>query len=284
MYKSNLKDNSREQAFFASNLKYGVWLLGIIAWIFAILERIIAAFTDNYLSSLATIQLLGTCFFFLIWFYLKPEKISYKYIVNSQDKITSLRKRHIISQEYILPYSHLCQIYHLLNLKHLETIHRFSLNNLRIVSINHSQPTSQGGIIKFQTALDSPINALRIWRQEQVEVDLTLHNPYTVELSVPVYNDKRVNVVFNVLPITKNEHYFFIDIYSNLQWFKPLLQILFHCAACLTLFEDLGYLNAIAERNVAKLFHAGKSSNHKNMYLYNRFVELYGSHTQIPPV
>lgn len=224
MYQSNPEDNSREQALFASNLKHGVWLLGIGAWVFAILDRIVAVFADNYLSNLETIQLLATCFFFLSWFFLKPEKIDDKSIINSQqlarysqDKVTNLRKRHIISQEYILPYSHLCQIYHLLNLKHLETIHKFSLNNLRIVNITHSQATSQGGIIKFQTALDSPINALRIWRQEQVEVDLTLHNPYTVELSVPVYNDKRVNVVFNVLPITNNEHYFFIDIYSNLQ-------------------------------------------------------------------
>jgi hypothetical protein len=236
------------------------------------------------LLNLAIIQLVAICSLFLSWLYLKPEKISYKYIVNSQQKVTSLRKYHIISQEYILPYSHLCQIYHLLNLKHLETIHRFSLNNLKIASITHCQATKQGGIIKFQTVLDSPINALRIWRQEQVEVDLTLHNPYTVELSIPVYNKKRINVIFNVLPLKNNEHYFFIDIYSNLRWFKPFLQILFHCAACLTLFEDLGYLNAIAERNLDKLFHAGKLSNHKQMYLYNRFVELYGSHPEIPLV
>ena len=124
----------------------------------------------------------------------------------------------MISQEYILPFPHLCQIYHLLNLKHLETIHKFSLNNLKFANITHSQPTQQGGIIKFQTVLDSPINALRIFRQEFVEVDLILHNPYTVELSIPVYNSKRVNIVFNVLPLTSKEHYFFIDIYSDLEW------------------------------------------------------------------
>jgi hypothetical protein len=164
-----------------------------------------------------------------------------------------------------------------LNLKHLESIHSFSLNNLRVIKISHFQPTNSGGIIKFQTVLDSPLNPLRIWRQAIVEVSLILHTPYTVELSIPVYNNKHITVIFNALPINNNEHKLFIDIYSNLKWPKPLLQLLLHFASSLTLFEDLPYLRKLAERNIHRLVNMSKVSNHETMWLYRRFVDLYSS-------
>jgi hypothetical protein len=285
MHQSNQEYNSQEKMLFIDKLKHWVWLLGIIAWVFAIADRVIAAFADNHFSNLEIIQFLTNCFFFWTWLYLKPETHQNEEDCNQLSiyggQSSKLRQRHMISQEYILPFPHLCQIYHLLNLKHLETIHKFSLNNLKIANITHSQPTQQGGMIKFQTVLDSPINALRIFRQEFVEVDLILHNPYTVELSIPVYNSKRVNIVFNALPLTSKEHYFFIDIYSDLEWCKPFLQVILHFATSLTLFEDLPYLRALAERNIENLFYASKFSSHETMYLYNRFVELYGSNTKI---
>lgn len=189
----------------------------------------------------------------------------------------ALKKRHMISQEYILPFPYLCQIYHLLNLKHLETVHHFSLNNLKILNVSHFQPTNIGGIIKFQTILDSPANPLRIWRKPIVEVDLILHTPYTIELSIPVYNNKRIVVIFQAFPLTDKEHQLFIDIYSDLNWPKPLLQILLHFASCLTLFEDLPYLRNLADTNVERLFKLGKFSNNASMLLFKRFVELYGT-------
>ncbi len=254
-----------ETVLLINQLKYGVWLLGVTAWLFAIVERIIAVAACTYFSK-EIFQTLIICLFLITWLYLQPE---------TNQAPVSLRSSHIISQEYILPYPYLCQIYHLLNLKHLETIHNFSLNNLKINSITQVQTTSQGGIIKFQTSLDSPINALRMWRSKSVEVDLILHNPYTVELSIPVYNQKRMVVLFNVLPLTKNEHYFFIDIYGDLQWWiKPLMKVLLHFAAAITLFEDLPYLRALSERNIENLFHSHKSSSHETMYLYNRYIEL----------
>lgn len=256
-----------ETVLFINQLKYKVWLLGVIAWLFAIVERIMAISACTYPSTKEIVPALITFLFFLTWFYLQP--------ANNQAPV-KLRDLHLISQEYILPYPYLCQIYHLLNLKHLETVHNFSLNNLKIDGVTQVQRTSQGGIIKFQTSLDSPINPLRVWRYQSVEVDLILHNPYTVELSIPIYNQKRMIVVFNVLPLTSNEHYFFIDIYGELQWWlKPLMQILLHWAACLTLFEDLPYLRALSERNIEKLFSSSKSSTHKTMYLYNRYLELH---------
>ncbi len=295
MYKSI--DNSQiaanralEIEIFTNQMKQGVWCLGVAAWIFASLERAIAIFSTSYLHLASLTQLFPPILFLLTWLFLKPEVTptpipTYFPLIhtNESQQLSSdyspsplkLKKFHLISQEYILPFSYLCQIYHLLNLKHLETIHRFSLNHLQIVSVTHTQPTRQGGKIKFTTVLNSPWNPLRIWRQPIVEVDLTLHNPYTVELSIPVYNHKRITVMFNVLPLTEKEHYFFIDIYSDLQWFRPFLQIILHFAACLTLFEDLSYLKSLQQRQVQKLFQENQFSQHQNMWLYRRFVEVW---------
>jgi len=169
---------------FLNKLKTGVWLLGIPSWLFGLTDRSMSAFADGCLSTREIFQLLTTSFFFISWLYLKPENGSGEEVgllCQNQASRFELKKRHMISQEYILPFPYLCQIYHLLNLKHLETIHKFSLNNLRVLSISDFQQTKFGGIIKFNTLLDSPINALRIWRQPIVEVDLILHTPYTIE-------------------------------------------------------------------------------------------------------
>ncbi|MFB2895511.1 hypothetical protein ACE1CI_21610 [Aerosakkonemataceae cyanobacterium BLCC-F50] len=275
---------------FVTNLRNGIWLIGIPSWLFGITDRSMATLADGYLSAMDFMQLLTASLFFLSWLVLKPDQVEINtyptdislvpYEINpdsAQNRMLELRKLHLISQEYILPFSHLCQIYHLLNLKHLETVHSFSLSNLRVVSVTHFQPTAIGGIIKFQTMLDSAFNTLRIWRQPVVEVILALHNPHTVELNIPVYGNKRIVVMFNVEPISDKEHKFFIDIYSNLNWPKPLLQLLLHLASCLTLFEDLPYLQKLTERNIDRLFSASMVSSHETAWLFRRFVELYGS-------
>jgi hypothetical protein len=274
-----------ELALFITKLKNGIWLAGIPSWLFGITDRSLAAFADGYLSTLEVFQLFTASFFFLSWLYLRPENdlnSNEGYLCPTQDNRFELRKRHMISQEYILPFPYLCQIYHLLNLKHLETVHKFSLNNLRVINISSFQPTAIGGIIQFQTILESPMNALRIWRQPIVEVDLILHTPYTVELSIPVYNGKRITVMFYALPLNHREHQLFIEIYSDLDWPKPILQILLHLASCLTLFEDLPYLRNLGEKNIERLFNVNLASNHKTMLLFKRFVELYGSNTKAP--
>jgi hypothetical protein len=265
---------------FINKLKTGIWFIGIPSWLFGITDRSVSAFADSYLTAQEILQLLTTCFFFISWIYLKPEPTSSEeagLLCANQTGRFNLKKRHMISQEYILPFPYLCQIYHLLNLKHLETIHKFSLNNLRVLSVSEFQPTRFGGIIKFNTLLDSPINALRIWRQPIVEVDLILHSPYTVELSIPVYDNKRITVIFYAFPLNEREHHLFIEIYSDLGWPKPLLQVLLHFASCLTLFEDLPYLRNLAEVNIERLFKLSKFSKQANMQLFKRFVELYGA-------
>lgn len=271
-----------ELAILVGKIKNSIWFFGIPSWVFGISDRSLAALADGYLSPIEILQLLTASFLFFSWLYLRPETNlngdgTEAYLCPSQVGNFDLKKRHMISQEYILPFPYLCQIYHLLSLKHLETVHKFSLNNLKVINVSHVEATDIGGIIKFQTILDSPVNALKIWRQPIVEVDLILHNPYTVELSIPVYNNKRIIVIFNVFPLTDTEHQFFIDIYSDLEWNKPILQVILHFAACLTLFEDLPYLRALTDKNVERLFSSNKSASHETMWLFNRFVELYGS-------
>lgn len=273
-----------------ANFRNGIWLLGIPSWLFGITDRGLASFADGYLSAVDLVQIFTASLFFLSWLYLKPEESFNPADLSAsnshecelklcpvKNRMFELKTQHMISQEYILPFSYICQIYHLLNLKHLESVHNFSLNNLKVIQVTDFQTTDFGGMVKFQTILDSPLNALRIWRQPTVEVILTLHTPYTVELNVPVYGDKRIIVMFNVQPISQNEHRLFIDIYSNLNWPKPLLQILFHFASCLTLFEDLPYLRKLAERNIERLVNLSTISSHETMWLFRRFVEVHGS-------
>ena len=262
---------------------------------FGIGDRGFAAFADGYISAVELAQLFVATFFFVSWLFLKPDDAvlgeagvpqSYQFnpvfqhptqLLNAvRDRMMGLRDQHLISQSYILPVPYLCQVYHLLNLKHLESIHGFSLGNLKVIQVSEFQPTEIGGTLRFQTQLDSPTNALRIWRQPIVEVDLTLHSPYSVELSIPVYGDKRITVLFNTFPVSGTEHQFLIDIYSNLGWYKPLLQLVLHFSACLTLFEDLPYLNQLAGRNLQRLVRLGNISNHETMQLFDRFVDLYG--------
>ena len=275
----------KEIAFIIGRIRSGIWLVGIPSWLFGIGVRSFAAFADGYISVIEVVQLFTASLFFASWLFLRPENSLEERDVlalqgnpcNNLGSKSELRQRYMISQEYILPFPYICQIYHLLNLKHLESIHHFSLNNLKVVNISDFQLTENGGVIKFQTMLDSPFNPLRIWRQPIVEVDLILHNPYTVELSIPVYNQKRITVMFHAVPLNENEHYFFIDIYSDLEWFKPFLQLLLHFASCLTLFEDLPYLRSLADKNRDSLLKIGRISNCKSMSLYRRFIELYGA-------
>ena len=282
-------------------IRDGVWTAGVPSWVFGIGDRGFAAFADGYISAIELAQLFVASFFFVSWLFLKPDELtlaeasvpqSYQFnpvfqqlnpLLNAvRDRMMGLRDQHLISQSYILPMPYLCQVYHLLNLKHLESVHGFSLGNLKVVQVSEFQPTEIGGILKFQTLLDSPTNVLRIWRQPIVEVDLILHSPHTVELSIPVYGDRRIIVLFNAFPVSQTEHQFLIDIYSNLGWYKPLLQLVLHCSACLTLLEDLPYLQKLAERNLHRLFQRGKSS-HDTMQLFNRFVDLYGRQSEAEP-
>jgi hypothetical protein len=293
-YKLHRRSASTEAAILVTRLRNSIWILGVPSWLFGITDRSIAALADGMFSTIEVFQLFTASLFFLSWIVLKPELSSVGNtmpayqpelaseppehpLIATRFRMAELQEFHLIRQEYVLPFPYLCQIYHLLNLKHLEDIHSFSLNNLKILNVSDLRHTTIGGVLRFQTVLESSFNVLRIWRQPIVEVELILHNPYTVELSIPVYSDRRIVVLFNVFPISNNEHRFSIDIYSDLGWFRPLLQILLHTAACLTLFEDLPYLRSLAERNLHRLVNPNRVSGHATMQLFRRFADLYGS-------
>ncbi len=296
---SSHSSESTETDQFIVQLKQGIWLLGISAWLFGLIDRAFAAFADGYFSATECFTILAIFLLLLSWLSLKPRmELTPTVAPSSSDvafsfqpveqhlevtkaRMNELQAHHLISQSYLLPYPYLAQIYHLLNLKHLETIHSFSLNNLRIVRVSALEKTDQGGTIKFETTLDSPLNVLRIWRQRIAEVKLTLHTPYTVELGIPVYGDKVIIVMFNAIPLSDTEHQFRVDIYSNLKWYKPLLKLLLHSASILTVIEDLPYLEALTRKvqRLAQVDRDGldKTINHEMMWLFNRFVGLYGS-------
>jgi hypothetical protein len=198
------------------------------------------------------------------------------YLRHTEGRMLQLNKHHLISQAYVLPIPYLCQIYHLLNLKHLESVHNFSLKGLKIGNIGQLKKTATGGSLKFETTLNPTVNILKIWRQPVVEVELTLHTPYTIELNIPVYNGQNIAIIFNMLPLGNNAHKLFIDIYTAILFPKPILQILLHCACCLTLFEDLPYFQTLAQRDLHHTVRHRKISKNKTMQLFKHFVDLYG--------
>jgi hypothetical protein len=198
------------------------------------------------------------------------------HIRQTEIRMLQLDRHHLISQEYTLPVPYLCQIYHLLNLKHLESVHNFSLTGLKIGNISQIQKTATGGSLTFETTLNNSLNILKIWRQPVVKVELTLHTPYMIELSIPVYDSRNVTIIFNILPLGTNVHKLFIDIYSALLFPKSILQMLLHCASCLTLFEDMPYLHKLAGGSLHQRVRAKKISNHQTMQLFKQFIDLYG--------
>jgi hypothetical protein len=66
------KEQSPELSTFLSNLKSGIWFVGISSWLFGIGDRTIAALADGYLSAWDIIQLCTASFFFVGWLFLKP--------------------------------------------------------------------------------------------------------------------------------------------------------------------------------------------------------------------
>ncbi|MGJ3247655.1 MAG: hypothetical protein ACFE0I_16465 [Elainellaceae cyanobacterium] len=290
-----VSDRTPESFLCQGMLRSGIWVFGIPSWLFGVLDRGVAAFADGYLTAVEIANILTVSLLFVSWIYLKPDErdrssdsaidsrsgipldLDHQQLANPRFRSVELPEQHMIEQDYILPFPYVCQIYHLLNLKHLEDIHSLSLSNLKVVGVGSFQPTDGGGRLKFQTVLDSPFNVLRIWRQPIVEVELILHTLHTVELRIPVYGDKELIVLFNVLPLNVHEHRLFVDIYSSLNWPRPVLQFLLNFASRLTLLEDLPYLRALTKRNVHRLTSATKVSSHETMQLFKRFVDLYGS-------
>jgi len=282
-------------------LKNAVWLLGILPWLFGAIDLGYDLLAPGMTTPTSITQFFTVIVLFGGWLYLKPDSsvrsdqgVAFQgqnvspslhqadHLSRLDARMMELQPYHLIGREYVLPFPYLCQIYHLLNLKHLETIHSFSLSNLKVLGVEDFQPTATGGTLRFQTMLDSPFNILRLWRQDTVEVELTLHTPFTVELQVPVRDEKTINVIFNVLPLGQAEHRLYVDIYSNLSWPKPMLRFLLELATSLTLLEDLPYLRLLTAREQVNRIPSKRQANsaqeiNDSMQLYYRYVRLYRS-------
>lgn len=293
-------------SFPLNGLRNSIWFLGIPVCLLGTSDRIIAMFADNYVSYREFSYVVTIIFILLGWIALKPkfeknltliEKFfsnhagtgtgqsslvhNETHLLAARTRLLELQNYHVISQVYKLPFPYLSQIYHLLNLKHLETVHGVSLGRLKVVDVCSFQSTPLGGTVKFRTTLDSPFNLLKIWRQPCVDVELILHTPYMVELKIPVYGEKKMIVMFNVLPLSETSHKFAIDIYTDLQFPKFLLSAMLHLAAFITLYEDLPYLKKLSDRNLGHLLKPAKASSQEMMWLFKRFVKLYA--TQLQP-
>ncbi|HZG40266.1 MAG TPA: hypothetical protein VEZ50_16430 [Nodosilinea sp.] len=274
---SPLEDTLKRNIF-----KYGFWLLGIPAILYGAVDRGLAAFstpvvdvTDISHCLIALVLLFG---WVCIGLTEEPAaEASLEGVELANSEALALHSDCIAQQSYRLPFPYLCQVYHLLNVKHLEDIHRFSLGNLRVIKISHFHKTQTGGEIRFKTVLDSPFNVLRMWRDPSVDVDLTIHSPYQIELKVPAYGQKFIRVLFSVVPLNDEEHYLNIQMFSNLAWPRELLKAVLLLASSLTLLEDLPYLTHLAKRNYDGLFSRPVERKHPSqaMQLFHRYVDLY---------
>jgi hypothetical protein len=275
---------------------YSVWLLGIPAILFGAVDRGFAAFSPAGINPANVSYCFIALVFLFAWVGIgatdhpfagsvpversqapAPSANSSNLMV-AQSLISS--SNCIAQQSYRLPFPYLCQIYHLLNLKHLEDIHRFSLGNLKINEISHFQETQAGGKMRFNTVLESPLNLLRLWRAPSVEADLTIHSPYQIELKVPLYQQKFIHVLFSVTPLSTEEHQLSVHLFADLPWPKEFLKAISIIAVSLTLLEDLPYLQLLAQHNYGRLTHHTRDRKHPSqaMQLFYRYIELYSGH------
>ncbi|WP_293128797.1 hypothetical protein [Microcoleus sp. bin38.metabat.b11b12b14.051] len=67
----NKQQNSEVSAFLPMFQK-GIWLFGILSWIFGLTDRSIALLSDGYLSAIDIVQLFTASFFFVSWIFLSP--------------------------------------------------------------------------------------------------------------------------------------------------------------------------------------------------------------------
>ncbi|MCY7381028.1 MAG: hypothetical protein LH628_00240 [Microcoleus sp. CAN_BIN18] len=67
----NNQQNSEVSAFVLM-LQKGIWLFGILSWIFGLTDRSIALLSDGYLSAIDIVQLFTASFFFVSWLFLSP--------------------------------------------------------------------------------------------------------------------------------------------------------------------------------------------------------------------
>jgi hypothetical protein len=196
------------------------------------------------------------------------------------ERMKELDEKHLISLDFKLNYDWKVQMYHLLSINHLKEFHK-TLNGLTILGVNSYEKSQTGGSISFDTVTESQFKLMRIFRSNHGKVRLTLHSAFTVELNIILENGKFYSVMFNVCPISDNQHKFYIDIYGDVA-FKGITSLLLRIASILTVLEDIPYYNLLTKRNIKEKEKKLVPDNSKvttNSLLY-RFFELYGNNPE----
>lgn len=269
-----------EDALKRSIFKYGLWLMGIPAILYGATDRGMAAFKSQGIEITNVSYCLIALVILLAWICIGIDSdlagSAGPNALLSQAKSQPDAPVCVAQQSVRLPFPYSCQIYHLLNLKHLEHVHRFSLGNLKVAGISSFHKTRAGGLLRFQTELHSSLNVLRLWRQPKVEVDLILHTPYQIELKIPAYGDNVICVLFTVIPLSTNEHQLTVQMFTNLNWPREFLRVLLLLASSITLLEDLPYLAKLAQRQAVSSKQAlSKRPAAHDMQLFQRYLDLY---------
>lgn len=63
-----------ETAIFLANLRQGIWLLCIPAWLFGTIERSATVFSHSCITAVDLVQISTASFFLVCWLLLKPQR------------------------------------------------------------------------------------------------------------------------------------------------------------------------------------------------------------------
>ena len=70
-----MESQNSEVGYFVARMKEGIWLLGVMSWMFGITDRSIAALADGMVMAIELVQLFTAALFFFCWLFLKPDKV-----------------------------------------------------------------------------------------------------------------------------------------------------------------------------------------------------------------
>ena len=200
-------------------------------------------------------------------------------LLQFEERIQSLEHNHIMQLEKNLDFNWLVQIYHLMNVNHLEVFHNVSLNGLSVEEIIDFRPTNVGGTISFKTISKSALGFIRLFRGKESVVKLTMHSALTIELNLEVGDNKTYTVLFNVLPLSANRHKLFVDIYGTKKpniASKTILGLVLKIASLITINEDMDYYEKLGKRDLANIIAYDRTQTPNKSSLIHRFFQVYG--------
>ena len=209
------------------------------------------------------------------------------------------------STEYTLPGSYWVNMFHGLNPKHLNYVHKLTqqgIDGITVEEIVSYKETEEGGILMFNSKIPpvhysqvikrrmakDPLlkhfaNYLTQLRKDEFTSSLVLRGPFSFELVIHSGDNKYISFVFTVQPLPNQDSCkLYVDFYSNIGVPQFLNWFVFHLVTPIVALEDVGYLKRLqaATQQRPELFKKGHKSVHSHHFLrlHQRFLELYGPH------